>query len=552
MLLLIVFTFAVALHTSNSVLERLPHVQDSVTYLYQAQTLARGRLFAPAPPLADPDASAHFAQEFLLVRDGRWFGKYPPGYPALLALGVAAGGHWLVNPLLAALTVPLLWRLAQALYRGDRRRPTADRRPQTTDDRLTATDLLSTDPLTTDHWPLLPPLLLTLSPFFLVMSGSLMAHAAELLWTTLAMLAWVKMGRGGAWRWAVVAGVACGMLFLTRQFTAVLVFLAFGLPWLALTARRNRSRSPSPVATVFVPASLFALAVAPFLLTLPAYQATLTGSPRTDPRLLFWPYDRVGFGFGIGEPENVFTFTDMAAGPAIAWRTDPAQPPRGHTPARGLYNLGRNLDALEKDLFGWPALFSLAFLWFAFLLRRPAVADWALLALLLAFAGGYVTYWHAGLAYGPRYFYAALPALTILTARGASALATAAHRATGAAAKPAVLLVIALLIGYNLITLPGRIEGYRGYNFIDGAGRAAVEGIVASPALVFVTTGTADWWQYGAFFNGNTPWLDGPVVYARDLGAVENRRLWAEFPGRGAYLWREGRLVTLGAQPDGG
>ena len=40
--------FAVALHVAVDVLEGVPHVQDSVTYLFQAQTLARGALTAPA------------------------------------------------------------------------------------------------------------------------------------------------------------------------------------------------------------------------------------------------------------------------------------------------------------------------------------------------------------------------------------------------------------------------------------------------------------------------------------------------------------------------
>ena len=41
--------------------------------------------------------------------------------------------------------------------------------------------------------------------------------------------------------------------------------------------------------------------------------------------------------------------------------------------------------------------------------------------MILAVAGGYVAYWASGIAYGPRYFYAALPALVILTARGVTA-----------------------------------------------------------------------------------------------------------------------------------
>jgi hypothetical protein len=540
-------SFGLALHVALAVLEGMPHVQDSVTYLFQAQTLARGALTAPAPPLAGPDGSAHFAQEFLLVRDGRWFGKYPPGYPALLAVGVLVGAPWLVNPLLAAATIPLLYALTRTIY------------TKNTGRRVTGA---------------LAALLLAASPFFLIMSGSLMSHAAELFWTLLFMVAWVRATRRWAgrvsrpthpratwswatWSWSAAAGAALGLLFLTRQFTAATVGLVFGMGWIApelwraLAGRRRPPasedagsevgagdadsvspplpRSPAPL--------LFLAALLPFLLALPLYQAAVTGDARADPRLLYWPYDRVGFGPAVGEPENVFTLTATDP-PAEVWTMDPAQPPRGHTPARGLYNLGRNLAALEDSLFGWPALVTLGFVWLAFLLRRPRAGDWALLVVALAIAGGYVAYWAAGIAYGPRYFYAALPALVILSARGVEAVAAVVGR------RPAVVLLLALL-AYNLYHLPARLEGYRGYNFVRAAPRAAVEAAVERPALVFVAASGVDWWEYGAFFSGNTPWLDGPVIYARDLGPADNERLRAHFPRRTAYLWRDGQLVAL-------
>ena len=127
---------------ANTVLERLPHVQDSITYLFQAQTLAQGGLTAAAPALPE-----FFEQEFLLVRDGHWYGKYSPGFPALLALGVLLKQPWLVNPILATLTIPLLYGLGVSLYgRGLGR---------------------------------LAIVLVLFSPFFLFMSGSMMAHPAE-------------------------------------------------------------------------------------------------------------------------------------------------------------------------------------------------------------------------------------------------------------------------------------------------------------------------------------------------------------------------------------
>ena len=80
------------------------------------------------------------------MRDGAWFGKYPPGYPAILALGVLAGVPWLVSPLAAAATLLLQYALGRSLFGGGS--------------------------------GLLGALLLLLSPFFLFMSGSFMSQCA--------------------------------------------------------------------------------------------------------------------------------------------------------------------------------------------------------------------------------------------------------------------------------------------------------------------------------------------------------------------------------------
>ncbi|MCA9996833.1 MAG: glycosyltransferase family 39 protein, partial [Anaerolineales bacterium] len=195
--------FALALLIASRVLERVPHVQDSVTYLFQAQTLARGSLAAPAPPMPD-----FFAQEFLLVRQGKWFGKYPPGFPLLLAVGVRLGVPWLVNPLLAALSLALLFQLGRKLYGWDVGVITA--------------------------------VLALTSPFFVIMTGTYMAHVAELFWVLLFMVSWLQVvgGKKRPFFWSLLAGVALGMALLTRQFAA----MAVGVPFSLLTLLEIVSR----------------------------------------------------------------------------------------------------------------------------------------------------------------------------------------------------------------------------------------------------------------------------------------------------------------------
>ncbi len=496
--------FAAAAYAASQLLERIPHVQDSITYLFQGQTLARGKLWAPAPAMPQ-----FFKEEFLLVRDGKWFGKYPPGYPLILALGLLLETPWLVNPILAALTIPLLYALGRALYRPAIGRSAA--------------------------------LLAVVSPFFLFMSGSLMPHAAELFWITLFMLAWVKGRQPGApRRWIFIAAAALGMAFLTRQITAVVIGAAFvGAASLADLIRQRRAAWPG----IIQRAGLLLAGLLPFLLLLLGYQSALTGDPWQDPRLLFWPFDRPGFGDDIGMGYNAFTLDNIDGELLVSWFRDPDQPPAGHTPARGIYNLEQNWRSLEQNLFGWPFIFTLAFAWLPFLLRRPSEADWILLVTSGALCLAYITFWASGIMYGPRYLYPILPGLLLLTARGIylSGCWLGGRAGTAAIASLAALLVAGSLLFY----FPQAIELYRGYNFVSRQGQDQVEAAVSGSALIFIPTNGIDWWDYGRFFSGNTPWLDTPIIYAIDRGIQQDRQLAARYPDHTPYRYQAGQLLPL-------
>ncbi len=510
-------TFALTTHIAGDVLARVPHVQDSLTYLFQAQILVRGELWAPAPSLPE-----FFEQEFLLVQDSRWFSKYPPGYPAVLALGVLLKAPWLINPLLATLTVPLLYQLGRRLYNG----------------RLA----------------LLAAGLMTLSPFFLFLSGSQMAHAAELFWLVLFMVCWwlvvdwKKQEHRAAQRrhreaqsifLALVAGLAAGMAFLTRQLTAVAIVAPFFLltTWISPLPWRDRLQK----------GAVWLAGLLPLVALLFAYQWAVTGDPLQDPRLLYWPYDQLGFGDDIGEAPNLMEIEllDEEPGYAVLWRTDPNQPPRGHTPQRGLHNVLRNWQALQTDLFGWVPLLTFSFLWLGFLLKRPSPTDWILLATLVSLVAAEAFYWHSGIMYGPRYLYGTLPALLLLTARGALALASWLGGRLGwwLTAVPLILLIL----GNVLSTLPQYAQSYRGFNFVAGDKVAMVKTAVPpnEQALIFVESPTGNWWEYGELFLGNTPWLDGRFIFARDLGDDANLSLRALYPNRRAYRFSHDQLTQL-------
>jgi hypothetical protein len=94
-----VFFFCFAAGIEFFLFQRLPLIQDSAAYLFQAKIFREGRIFAPAPP--EPEFFSVFGDMLVLQKD-RWFSMYQPGYPLLLALGLFLNAEWLVTPLLGA------------------------------------------------------------------------------------------------------------------------------------------------------------------------------------------------------------------------------------------------------------------------------------------------------------------------------------------------------------------------------------------------------------------------------------------------------------------
>ena len=79
--------------------------------------MLQGRIFSGGKALLAPPAVAEaFAVDNVILTADRWCGKYPPGFPLLLAAGWLAGAPWLVNPLLFGFVVYGVFRLGSKLY----------------------------------------------------------------------------------------------------------------------------------------------------------------------------------------------------------------------------------------------------------------------------------------------------------------------------------------------------------------------------------------------------------------------------------------------------
>ncbi|MRR32261.1 hypothetical protein EG834_18475, partial [bacterium] len=139
-LLLTILTLAAVFLVTNQVFEGLPHLEDEYAYIWQAQTISHGDLTLPSPV-----SPTTFMVPFVVDYQGLRFGKYPPGWPAALSLGVRLGVRDWVNPFFAALCVWFTYRLVKRLLN--------------------------------EQAGLLAAFLTLISPFFLVNGGSLLSHS---------------------------------------------------------------------------------------------------------------------------------------------------------------------------------------------------------------------------------------------------------------------------------------------------------------------------------------------------------------------------------------
>jgi hypothetical protein len=491
----------VAAGASYFALERVPHIDDSVSNLFQAKYFAAGRLYLPAPP--DTEA---FRIDLAVVQAGKWFGYAFPGWPAVLAVGVLAGVPWLVNPVLGGLLI----LLAHAWVRRRCGRGTAN----------------------------VTVLLIATSSWLIFTSAEMMGHPLAAVLAVAALLAFDRAisgtqvseptgsrapGRSHWILWASLAGAATGALMLTRAFDGALVAIA-----LAATTVLDRSIVRSFPALVIAGVVAAGVAATSF-----SYNQAVTGLATYPPHLA-WAEGRYGPGVDV-----------IGFGPHVGidrWRN--LDPLPGHGAPDVILNLNKNLFMVNADLFGW-ATGSLLFAALALGLGRWRRADGVMLALPVIFMAGYSLFWFSGGPdLGARYWYPLVVPLAVISTRGAQMLAAEFGRA-GTLAQPGARVgafLLALTVGAAVTVLPWRAvtKHYR-YRGIGGEVRTLAEARGFGRALVFVRADSRA--DYQSAFNLNPAMFDGPeTVYAWDAGPEHSAAVVSRLADR--PVWVIGRQAS--------
>jgi hypothetical protein len=343
--------FALYVVIARVVFSGRPLLIDEIVQLFQARIYAAGHLSLPVAPHREFFSILH-----VVDTGDKVYSQFPPGGPAMLALGELVHAPWLVGPVCGALSVALFARLVRL-----------------------------TDPAASPAFHAGATVLFAVAPFGAFMFGSHMNHATTLLWLLVATLGLAKVVGSETPRtgWAFLNGIGLGAAAAIRPLDA----FAFALPaavWLLAVAWRDKRRW----ADVFASGVGVAIPFGAMMWV----NARTTGSP-----LLFGYEVLWGKAHGLG-----FHTAPWGA---------------RHTPSRGLELISLYVTRLQTYLFETPFPSMLPVIAALALTKRLSALDRYLLVSATLLGAFYFAYWHDGFFLGPRFVFPWLPVLVLFAAR---------------------------------------------------------------------------------------------------------------------------------------
>ncbi len=456
--------------------ENHPHIADEVVYLFHAKYFAQGLLTLPLPPVLEA-----FNMDLMMYQDDRWYCPVVPGWPALLAIGSYFGVPWLVNPLLAGISVMLAYMVLREIFNKGLSR--------------------------------LILLLFALSPWQIFLAMSFLTHTASLVTSLLAALAVARMRRCQSFAWALIGGIALGVTSWIRPLEGLAVALLLGLWCFGIKGWPARFKLVSP----FVLMSMIFGA-----LMLP-YNKLLTGKSTYFPIMAYT--DKY-----YGEGSNSLGF-----GPEKGLGWGAFDPFPGHGLLDVLINNNLNLFSVNIELFGWAtgSLFLVVALILSGRMRRQ---DYWMLSVLAMIIGLHCLYWFSGGPdFGARYWYLTVLPWVVLSVRGLLILGPKSL-ALAKSQTRLVSFVVVLSTMASINYIPWRaIDKYHNYRDMRSDIRRLAAQHNFDSGLILIRGERDPGYMSAAVYNGLVPQPDDPI-YAWDKNPETRAQLLQAFPDRDFWL----------------
>lgn len=258
-----VFFFLLSSWISIYVFDRTLMIQDSAAHMFQAKIFLQGKFFAPAP--AAPEFFS-IEGDMVVLKNGKWYGMYLPGFAAMLAAAMMIHAQWIICPLIGALTIAIWVSYVKRWY-----------------DRRTA---------------LLVSIICVLSPFLLLMSSTIMIHTPELLIISAAIYLLRNEVETPSWWSKALLGFILAIGITLRGFS-ILATIAPILIYSWYAARRNQK---------FLLASIIGFSLLVGSLIVAYFQLQTTGNPFLPGYRLEY---KVPLSYGFGETAAHQTHTPI-------------------------------------------------------------------------------------------------------------------------------------------------------------------------------------------------------------------------------------------------
>lgn len=465
--------FFISLVINYSFFQQIAHIQDSINYLTIAQNLAKGQLHAQMPEQYE------FFWFLYMIPDGEiYYSLFLPGFSIFLLPFVILGVPFLANPLLTAFNVWICGKIAKRLFNED--------------------------------VAFVTMFFLVLSSFILVMGGTSMGHPFCAAMTLGAVYTYIRSIDSDEWRYPMMTGAAIGWMTLIRPQNSV--FIAVPLAFHALLRIREKGTISKGLAVI---ASFI-----PFIALLLVYNWIYTGHPLLFKQDIYFNYSEPGdfchrFGLGTGCPNS--NWIEM--------------PKEGVTWSYAIMVSYRRLSPLVVNLLLHPLTLIFAVAAFVFAKTKKDLTNLVYIFILffVSFAG-YFFFFFDGNVFGPRYLYEVSFFLIILIAYGFNSVCSFRFAKIFSTS-----LILGALIFQLFYVYPELYKSYeKGFWDVDAKLGESVKKANLKNAVVFVSPRGL----YGSGFTlMDVSDIDkNDVIYARDLGVKQNRRMMFAYPERDFYM----------------
>lgn len=485
---------------------------DEGVYLQQAAMLIDGRLWLT--PVSEAVAEAVHPWFFIETPRGL-APKYTPVPAAMFAIGIIAGDPRLALFGIAVCNVALVAAITTEAF-----------------DRPTG---------------VLAAVIVAAAPLFLFTSAAFLPYAPTTALNLVFALAYIRSVRRSSPRSAAIAGLAIGLAFFARPYTAVL----FAAPFITHALWRLVKHDTPPrqhLVTTGIIAGIGASLVACAL----AYNYIITGSPLLFPYEAFAPRDGLGFGHRriLGHEVEYTPTLALRANALVLW----ALITRWFT---------AGLIGSLLAIIGITAI--LIRLWRVGGVGEEPLSDQTLQLVLLGLTGcviaGNIYFWGNlnilgaltdptdGMIslFGPIYHFDLLLPLAAFAAHGTR---RTIHHLTTAVTRPgrstiprvAIALVIAIAIpligGAEAWALSSPIQQHGAYTAKYEGAYAPFEETTLQNALVFIPPTYGEYQNHPFQWLRNNPNLAGQIVYTTTRNPRGDFAVIASYPNRNIYRYR--------------